>query len=347
MNKFANKRMKEVPVFFSSDNNYVPFLVVSIQSLIDTASVKNKYNVYVLNTGLSLENRKILKAMETHNVKIKFVDVSMKVKDIYSKLEAQLRDYYSPSIYYRLFIASMFPRLKKALYLDCDITIVEDIANLYNKELGNNLVGAIADEVVENNELLQDYVERAVGVPNKQYFNSGILVMNLNGFRKEKIEQKFIYLLNNYPFSSVAPDQDYLNILCKDRVLYIDKGWDKMPMPDANFNEKNLKLVHYNMFQKPWKYTDVLFEKYFWDTAKKTRYYDELIAMRESYTEEKKAKDTEAGMKMVQYATEVANDPNNFKNTIDRETADTEKDENYSILEDFLNLSLFNNPVEA
>ena len=118
-----NKKLKEIPVFFASDDNYVPCLVVSMRSLIDTASSKHRYSIYILNAGLKYENRKILKSMETSNIKVKFVDVSGKIRDIYSKLQAQLRDYYSPSIFYRLFIPTLFPQYKKAVYLDCDITV--------------------------------------------------------------------------------------------------------------------------------------------------------------------------------------------------------------------------------
>ena len=320
-----NKKLKEIPVFFASDDNYVPYLVVSIRSLIDTASVKHRYSVYVLNSGLNLENRKTLKEMETSNVKIKFVDVTSKIKDIYSKLQAQLRDYYSPSIFYRLFIPTLFPQYKKAVYLDCDITILDDIANLYNKDLKGNLLGAIVDEVVSNSDIFRYYTENALDVSGYKYFNSGIIVMNLEGFRKNNLEEKFLYLLNNYKFGSVAPDQDYLNVLCKDKIMYIDKGWDKMPIPDSDFNEKDLKLVHYNMFQKPWRYSDVLFEKYFWETAKKTKYYDMLLEMRNNYTEEKKQKDIEAGTKLLDYAKSIADDPENFKNTMAREYAEIAK----------------------
>ena len=314
-----NNRKQEIPVFFATDDNYVPYLVVSIKSLIDTCSMDKVYSIYVLNTGLKSDNKQVLKSMETQNVKINFVDLTEKIKDIYSKLQAQLRDYYSPSIYYRLFIPTMFPQYKKALYLDCDITILDDVANLYNHELKNNLVGAIVDEVVTSNEVFRYYVENALGVNEYKYFNSGILVMNLDSFRKEMLEEKFIYLLNNYNFGTVAPDQDYLNVLCKGRILYIDKAWNKMPVSNEGFDEKNLKLVHYNMFQKPWKYEGILYEKYFWETAKATPYYDFFKQTLANFDDAKKLKDQQAGENLLNYAKNIANDPNNFRNTLNHE----------------------------
>lgn len=335
MKKNISKNLKDIPIFFASDDNYVPCLAVSIQSLIMYANQKNHYSIFVLNTGLNAENRKTLKDMETSNVKIKFVDVNGKIKSIKEKLEDTLRDYYSVSIFLRLFIPTLFPQYKKALYLDCDIAICDDIAKLYNTQLGDNLVGAINDQVVTGSEVFSYYVEHNSGVTADKYFNSGILVMNLEKFRTEKIEEKFIYILNHYNTSAVCPDQDILNILCKDRVTYVEKGWNKMSLPDENFDEKDLHLVHYNMYQKPWRYADVLFEKYFWDAAKQTKFYQTLLDMRDAYPEEKKVKDIEAGKKLLAYAKEVADDPTNFRKTLEREQIEAMKEKHLNINEDF------------
>ncbi len=350
-----NKNLKEIPIFFSTDDNYVPCLVVAIRSLIDTSSKENMYILHILNTGLNEESKQVLTSMETDNVKIKYVDVSAKIDDIYHKLKAQLRDYYSPAIYYRLFIPSLFPQYKKALYLDCDITIIRDIADLYNVNLGNNLIGGCIDEVVANSEIFSNYMANGVGVIQQKYFNSGIIVMNLEGFRKENLEDKFLYLLNNYPFSAVCPDQDYLNILCKDKVHYLAQGWDKMPIADPTFDEKDLYLVHYNMFDKPWKYEGVLYEKYFWDAAKKTPYYNMLLQMQKDYGDERRAKDRQALQNLLNYANQVANDPNNFKRTLDREREalaqkqeiELKSAEEFNILDDFLNLFFDEEPIAS
>ena len=319
--KQKNKYMqiKTIPVFFSTDDNYVPYLVVALQSLVENSKNKYNYEINILNTGINNENKKALKDFEKSNIHIKFVDVSIKIKSIYKKLVAQLRDYYSPSIYYRLFIPTLFPKYKKALYLDCDIVILDDIAKLYNTDLKGNMIGATVDQVVSVNEDFKYYTDNALGVENTKYFNSGVILMDLDKFRAADVENKFIYLLNNYNFGSVAPDQDYLNVLCKDRVLYLDKGWDKMPIPDAEFNIKDLKLVHYNMFQKPWKYKDVLYEEYFWDFAKRTHFYDLFVNVLKNYSDEDKKRDAEASIKLLAYAREIAESDNSFKMCIERE----------------------------
>ena len=162
------------------------------------------------------------------NFIIEFVNVNEKIEHIADDLSLRLRDYYSNSIYYRLFIASLFPDLDKALYLDADITVVDDISKLYCEELGDNLLGAITDDVVYTNDTFCKYANVALGIDAKDYFNSGILVMNLKGFRKEKIEEKFLHILSKYNFNVIAPDQDYLNCISKNKVKYLELGCDRI-----------------------------------------------------------------------------------------------------------------------
>ena len=282
---------QEIPIFFSCDDNYVPCLTVAIKSLIDHTSKENDYSIIILNRGLSKENQKELKQMATSNVKINFEDVSKSMEKINNELQLRLRDYYSAAIYYRLFIPSLFPIYEKAVYLDADMIILDDIANLYNIDMGDNLLMATTDATVNDSEDFRKYSKIALGIEPKNYINSGMLVMNLREMRKAKIEQKFIYLLLKYNFEVAAPDQDYLNVLCKDRIKYIDEHWDKMPDFGARIPQEDLHIIHYNMFRKPWHYADVPYSDAFWHYAKQTKYYDSLQAKLNAYTDEQKAAD--------------------------------------------------------
>ena len=95
---------QEIPIFFSCDDNYVPYLTVAIHSLIENSNKENMYRIIILNTGISKENKRDIKSMMTENVKIDFEDISKQLKEINNELKIRLRDYYSMAIYYRLFI---------------------------------------------------------------------------------------------------------------------------------------------------------------------------------------------------------------------------------------------------
>ena len=294
------KTGKEIPVFFAVDDGYSPFLAVSIQSLADHASPENQYSIKILHTDISVENKKKISKYQRENIDIEFVDLNYYIEKIQDKLYT--RDYYSKTTYFRLFIPNLYPQYDKALYLDCDIVILDDIANLYGSDMGDNLVAAAPDDVIQTIKVFQDYVEKVVGVADhRNYFNAGILLMNLDELRKFKFQEKFIYSLGKITFS-VAQDQDYLNRLCKGRVKLIDKNWNRMPVTKDKVKPSDVKLVHYNLAFKPWHFEDILFKEFFWEYAKKTEYFDEILKIRDSYTEEDRFKNKENDQKLRKLA---------------------------------------------
>ena len=312
-----NKGRKEIPIFFSTDDNYVPFLTVALHSIVENASKEYDYKIIILNSELKEESVKQILAFENENFKVEFADVNKKIKDVAKNMTLGLRDYYSNSIYYRIFIPSLFPDYDKALYLDADIVVIDDISKLYFEELGDNLLGAITDDVVNGNDSFKKYSETVLGIKPTQYFNSGILVMNLKELRKFEIENKFVHLIGTYNFDTIAPDQDYLNYLCRGKVKYIHKGWDKMPMEDNDFSDDDLHLIHYNMFRKPWHYSEVPYEDFFWNYAKKSSYYDNLLEMKATYSDEQKRKDDLARIDLVKRSERIMDSKATFANVLD------------------------------
>lgn len=288
-----------IPIFFAVDDGYIPFLAVSLQSLIENSSDKNMYVIKILYTNISEENKKTISKYEKENVSIEFVDLNYYIEEIKDKLYT--RDYYSKTTYFRLFIPNLYPQYDKALYLDSDITILADIADLYNIDIGDNLVAGAPDDVIQKISVFAEYVEKVVGVASyKHYFNAGVLLMNLDELRKFEFQEKFLYSLEKIKFS-VAQDQDYLNRLCKGRVKLIDKGWNRMPMED-DIKIEDVKLIHYNLAYKPWHFEDILYKEYFWKYAQNTEYFDIIKEMKDSYTEEEKFEDRENDKRLRELA---------------------------------------------
>ena len=295
-----NQNKNDIPIFFAVDNGYIPFLAVSLQSLIDNSNENNNYNIKILYTDISDENiGKILK-YERENVKIEFVNLTEYIKKVQDKLYT--RDYYSKTTYFRLFLPDLYPEYDKVLYLDSDIVILDDIANLYNIDMGDNLVAGVPDDVIQTFEVFQTYVEKVVGVADyRNYFNAGILLMNLDELRKFNFQEKFLYSLDKIKFS-VAQDQDYLNRLCKGRVKIIDKVWNKMPIAQDNVDVNTLKLIHYNLAYKPWHFEDILYKEIFWKYAEKTEFFDIIKNIKDTYTDKDRQKDLESDRKLKELA---------------------------------------------
>lgn len=296
----ANTISKEIPIFFAVDDGYCPFLAVAIQSLIDNASPENRYLIKILNTDISMENKKKISKYERENVDIEFVDLNYYIQKVKDKLYT--RDYYSKTTYFRLFLPNLYPQYDKVLYLDSDIVILDDIAKLYNTDMGDNLVAAAPDDVIQFNEVFQTYVEKVVGVADyHRYFNAGILLMNLHELRKFKFQEKFMFLLGRITFA-VAQDQDYLNRMCKGRVKLIDRVWNRMPIADPKIKTENVKLVHYNLAFKPWHFEDILYKEFFWMYAQETEYFDVIQQIKENFTEEDRILGEQSHEKLIKLA---------------------------------------------
>ena len=294
------KNRDVLPIFFAVDDGYIPFLAVSLQSLIDNSSKEHYYLIKILYSNIKEENKEKIRKYERENVNIEFVDLNYYIERIKDKLYT--RDYYSKTTYFRLFIPNLYPQYDKALYLDSDIVLLEDVYDLYNIDMGDNLVAGAPDDVIQTIEVFQDYVEKVVGVADyNNYFNAGVLLMNLDELRKFNFQEKFIYLLDKIKFS-VAQDQDYLNRLCKGRVKIIDGNWNRMPIATNKGNDGDIKLIHYNLAFKPWHFEDILYKDYFWENAKKTEFFDIIQDIKNNYTDEEKFEDREKDQKLRELA---------------------------------------------
>ena len=300
------KRNNEVNVFFASDERYLPYLAVAIKSLSDNAREGYIYNVNVLSEGFGKEALAPLLPKLSQKVKVKVHDVRKKIGALRDQLEFRLRDYYSVSIYYRMFIPSMFPELERAVYLDCDLVLCDDVAKLYFTELGDNLVGAVTDESVITVPIFCDYVKRHIGVAHeREYFNSGVLLMNLDLMRRMGIENTFVRLLRKYNFNTVAPDQDYLNFLCRGRVKYLAPGWNKHAIAGRDIPDSELHVMHYNMFNKPWRYDGVPRGDKFWQVARTTPFIDGILEGYKSYGDAERERDAEGGRRLLLTAKDI------------------------------------------
>lgn len=278
--------MPNVNLFFACDDGYIPFLAVTLTSIKENKASDRIYDVKILNTGICVEYKKRLTdALADDSFKIEFVDISASVATISDKLHT--RDYYSKTTYFRLFIPELYPNIDKALYLDCDVVLCADVAELFDIELKDNLVGAISDGFVKCVSRLHDYVTERIGVHKPvDYFNAGVLLMNLKEMRESNFGDRFIDLLGKITFD-VAQDQDYLNVLCNGRRVTVGTEWNAMPGFCSDTDEK--KLIHFNLDSKPWHKEDVEFSDIFWKYSDMSCFAKEIRDIKENYTEEKKS----------------------------------------------------------
>lgn len=296
---------KTIPIFFSIDDSYAPFLSVALKSAIDNSKLENNYRAIIMFESLSQDNRERLGGLATDNFKIDFVEMNEGLETITDRLSNRIRsEYFTLTIYFRLFIASMFPEYDKAIYIDSDIILEEDIAELFSIDIGDNFIGACRDASIDGIEPFQSYVEQVVGVDRNDYVNSGVLLMNLKKLRDADFDKHFLFLLNTYHFDSVAPDQDYLNAICKGSIYYLSPKWNAMPNEQKPKIE-GAKLIHYNLFSKPWCYDGLQYGERFWHYAENSGYINEIREFKNNFTEENQKEEMEVLGNMLRRADEI------------------------------------------
>ena len=136
------------------------------------------------------------------------------------------------SIYYRLLMTNTLPsNINKILYLDCDIIVRGNLEELWEYDISNNALGAVPDQSCDD---IRNF-NRTGLPPFSDYYNSGVLLINLDFWRKNHIGEQCIHYMNKNAKYILYPDQDALNVITHN-------SWIKLPF-------------HYNtqafMFYKP------------------------------------------------------------------------------------------------
>ncbi|MBR1570459.1 MAG: glycosyltransferase family 8 protein [Bacteroidales bacterium] len=314
------KDSKLIPIFFSVNDAYAPFLAVALNSIKENASPCYTYHVHILNDDISAENRRKLSVFSDDRFQLHFISLSSKLRslDKEGKLENhRFGAFSSLTIYFRLFIPVLFPQYDKGIYLDSDIVVPGDISRLWEEPLGNNLIGACADYSIQHIAPFMRYIDSYVGVDHRNYVNSGVLLMNMRRLREVDMAGRFLSWLEKYSLETVAPDQDYLNALCWNSIHYLDPVWDAMPSERISFLEAP-QIIHFNLDAKPWLNESVPYDEVFWKYARRSGYYATIRRRQAAFL-----KNTEAveryhkGIEgLVKMAVELSSAPVSFRSII-------------------------------
>lgn len=294
---------KNIPIVLAADNNYVPIMAVMLSSLVKASTRKYNYDILVFNKDISLENQERIHQIvgKYDNFSLRFIDLTPAIKN----LEFRVFSYYSVEIYFRLFMPYLLTHYSKAIYLDCDLIVLKDVAELWEINISSYLVGAIRDIGVllhyyTKGKIYIDksyFINTLVGVNPDHYFNSGVLLMNLEKFRQTYKLEEVLHLTMKEKWH--FPDQDVLNILCADNAKLLSSEWNTVPETPGDRKVDNIlacipepyasdyvnarkkpSIVHYALREKPWLYTcslDPELFNYFWDFASETSFFNELI----------------------------------------------------------------------
>ncbi len=305
---------RSIPIFFVSDEPYVPYLSVALTSLVAHTTDSRHYLVHILSKGITKESQERLTTIAAGhpNVEILFVEMGQKILDMVADDPNKLRaDYKTLTIYFRLFIAEMFPQFDRAVYVDADTCFLADIADLYDTDLKGNAMGAINDGFIAGDPTMRAYCVRMLGIDATRYVNSGVLLMDLDQLRRLHFASAFVELMNRYHVRSIAADQDYINVMLEKRLLLLDGRWDVMT--GAGKKVDGARLIHYNLFGKPWHYPHFLYGDEFWKYAKDSPFLPELEHERDTFDPADAESDDEKKARLAADAKDFSQLPVTFR----------------------------------
>ena len=332
-----------IPIFYACDDNFVKYTIVSLNSMIKNASKESLYHIYVLHTFITDEMKEKLLQLENENFKISLCDVTAQLESICDKLP--VRDYYSKTTYYRLFIAQMFPEYEKAIYIDSDTIVQGDISELYSIDIGEAYIGACHEQAMVQVDEFGTYAEKVVGVSRYNFFNAGMIVINCKQYREHRVLDKFIECLHAYDFV-VTQDEDYLNLICKDRVYWLDQRWNTEIFGEIPYPIEEAKILHYIMTSKPWHYRDCRYGDIFWKYARQTNVSEEIEDVLQAYTDEERERDAVSCDNLLKLAVKETNREDNYQNRLNQTIRARDRVEIIRKIEEYERKGIFDLDVE-
>ncbi len=305
-----------IPIFYALDERFLRYGIVSLFSMRENAKRTDVlYKVHFLHTDVLPESQAKVKTLEREGFQIVFEDVSSYLESIAHKFP--LRDYYSKTTYYRLFIADMHPEFDKAIYIDSDTIIQGDMAEVFETDISDYILGACHEQAMVQVNEYGKYVEKCLGLDRNLYFNAGHLLINCKAFRERNVLDRFIQILSVYD-CVVTQDEDYLNLLCKDHVLFLDQRWNTEIFGKIPYPIEEAKVLHYIMFNKPWHYENCPHGDIFQSYARQTWVYEDILEDIRSYTDEQKARDTQGYANLLNLAIKETNKDDNYMKVLSR-----------------------------
>lgn len=287
-----------IPVVLAADDKYVPYVTVMIRSMVENSKPGNNYDVVILHSGITPDHQAMLRSEfgAAKNFSIRFVRADV----LFEQIELPTHFHITKETYYRLLMKDIMVGYDKVLYLDSDLVVLDDVADLYSTELGDNLLGAVIDVDMAAQINLKEPIRlqnmKKIGLQDPfRYFNAGVLVMNLAQFRKQYTTQGILDVVSSQEW--LYMDQDILNHMCNGKFTTLDPSWNvvmnwktaadcrmnyfvnapRQMLLDYKASRKAPKIAHYAGFQKPWDIPDCDMAEFFWMYARKTRVYETLL----------------------------------------------------------------------
>lgn len=287
-----------IAVALAANDRYVPYVATVLTSIYEHSSKSHNYDILIMNKDITSANQTRLKRIfqDHHNFSLRFVDIS-RYETRFQNLF--LRGHFSIETWFRLLMPEIMPDYDKVIYLDSDLVVNADLAELYHTNLKDYLLAACHDADTAGlyngyDPHKRSYMDQVLKLHNPyDYFQAGVIVFNLAEFRKNFSTTEMFQLAASREWELL--DQDVLNCLAQGKVKFIDMAWNVMydwknirikdiisHAPKHLADEyaaarKSPNIIHYAGPDKPWHDPSVDFGEVFWYYAILSGYYEIIL----------------------------------------------------------------------
>lgn len=263
---------KELPVAFICDRGYIMQTSVAIRSLIDSTRDDTSLHIFIVTYGLEAAQEQELLRLGGGNAVVSLVQGDdCFTESSFTVTESRYRVATKAALL-KFYLPELLPELDQVLYLDGDIIVCKDLSALAELVLGDQLAAAVRD-------LPQVFYERRLLGDSRDYFNSGVMLLNLRQMRAEGLTERLVEAKRACRDDKLM-DQNVLNQVMAGRVMQLPflynvcyanlrRRWRREHMC-AKLNtaygtdfhslaqiRRAAAIIHYSSGEKPWKYFDI------------------------------------------------------------------------------------------
>ena len=291
-------KKNNVAIALSANNFYVPYVATVIASILQNSSDKNNYDILLMHKDITSHEQTKLKSIikDNDNFSLRFINISRfdeKFKSLF------LRGHFTIETWFRLLMPEIMPKYDKVLYLDSDLVVNADVAELYDTDIKGYLLAACHDADTAGlyngfEPKKKNYMDNILKIAKPyDYFQAGVILFNLAEFRKQLKTDEMLEFAASYEWELL--DQDVLNYLAQGKVKFVDMAWNVMyDWRFIRINEiisrapkylqdeymtahANPKIIHYAGPDKPWNDPNTDYAGLFWKYARESKYYESII----------------------------------------------------------------------
>jgi len=238
------------PIILAADHAYAMPLATTLRSIVESNRANWPIDFRVLDTDMSpARKRKVAESLPAGSAVIRWCAV-----DLAPFSGCLTHAHISTTTYARLLIPSVLDRHEpRALFIDSDVLVLDDLTPLWRTDLEGAPVGAVLDGM-EPARLLGDSRFRDVP-PVREYFNAGVLLVDVECWQRARISDTALQYLVRCPLSPFS-DQDALNVACDGLWKRLDARWNfqshyRTPIGRMT-DEARPAIVHFVTASKPW-----------------------------------------------------------------------------------------------